>query len=252
MPFWRLEEEDRPTDPPDILLKQISPNAFQLVHGFRYQAPTAEAKVYHVAAHDLTRPGDNGNSTDLASVPRYLWWFVASHGRHTLPALLHDQLVDDRKQAPDRSEADLVFRYALRESGVSWLRRRLMWVAVTLGTMWTKSKLHVAAFGAHLAAVPATTAWWWLGPLPWWVPVAVALAGIVWGRQRWFLSLTGLILLAVPIIAVWIVLFVVAVIDFVEESYGALRGRGFERPKFTPYHKEPAPETTSPSSEAAA
>ncbi len=88
-------------------------------------------KVYNVPAHDTSRPPDDpNNSTDLASVPAYLWWFVASHGKHTLPALLHDQLVDDRDQAPKREEADLVFRYALRESDVSWLRRRLMYIAV--------------------------------------------------------------------------------------------------------------------------
>jgi hypothetical protein len=248
MPFWRLENED----PPDILLKQVSPNAFQLVQGFRYEAPTKQAKVYTVPPHDLTKPAGKGNSTDLASVPRYLWWFVASHGRHTLPALLHDRLVHDRAQAPDRSEADLVFRYALRESGVSWLRRRLMWVAVTLGTMWEKSKPRVVLFGAHLAAVPVASVSRYFGWVPWWVVPAILVLGLVWGLKRWPLAVVGLALLAVPIVVVWAALFVVWVIELVERAWEA-RGEGtFERPKFTPYHNEPAPESASPSSEVPA
>ncbi|MDQ5822462.1 MAG: DUF1353 domain-containing protein [Actinomycetota bacterium] len=248
MPFWKLESEETP----DILLKQVSPNAFQLMQGFRYQGPTDEAKVYEVPPHDLTEPERKGNSSDLASVPRYLWWFVASHGRHTLPALLHDRLVRDRAQAPDRSEADLVFRYALRESGVSWLRRRLMWVAVTLGTMWEKSKLRVIVFGAHLLAVPVSVACGVLGSLPWWLPLPIFIAGVVWGWQRWTLSVVGLVLLAVPILVVWIVLGFVWIIELVEKLYGKARGKRFQRPTFTPYHQEPAPESTSPSSEAPA
>ena len=75
---------------------------------------------------------------------------------------------------------------------------------------------------------------------------------MVWGRQRWPLAVVALALLAVPIVVVWIALFVVWVIELVEKAYGA-RGEGsFERPKFTPYHNEPAPESASPSSEAAA
>lgn len=238
MPFWKLTDETTP----DILLKQVSPNAFQLLEGFRYQAPTDEAKVYTVPAHDTARPPDDpNNSTDLASVPRYLWWFVASHGRQTLPALLHDQLVDDRVQAPRREEADLVFRYALRESDVSWLRRRLMWVAVTLGTMWERSKLLVLLFGAHLLALPVSIGWWLWGSLPWWTPLVVFVSGYVWGLQRWPLAVVGLLLLAIPTLAVWGILFVVFLIELVEEAWQAVRGKGFERPKFVPYHNEPAP-----------
>lgn len=238
MPFWKLEDETTP----EIRLMQVSPNAFQLLVGFRYQAPTDEAKVYTVPAHDTTRPpSDPNNSTDLASVPRYLWWFVASHGRHTLPALLHDQLVDDRKQAPTRDEADLVFRYALRESDVSWLRRRLMYIAVALGTIWEKSKLLVALFSLHLVALPATVAACFLGWVPWWVPVAVALAGFGWGLSRWPLMVVAVVLLGPPTILVWTALFVVWLIELVEQAWQAIRGKGFERPKFVPYHNEPAP-----------
>ncbi|MEP6977984.1 MAG: DUF1353 domain-containing protein [Thermoleophilia bacterium] len=238
MPFWKLADETIP----DILLKQVSPNAFQLLEGFRYQAPTDEAKVYTVPAHDTSRPPDDpNNSTDLASVPAYLWWFVASHGKHTLPALLHDQLVDDRDQAPKREEADLVFRYALRESDVSWLRRRLMYIAVALGTTWEKSKLLIAVFGLHLLALPATIVACCFGWVPWWVPVAVALAGFVWGLSRWPLSVVALVLLGPPTILVWTALGVVWFIELIEELATWRPGKPFERPKFVPYRAEPAP-----------
>jgi Protein of unknown function (DUF1353) len=238
MPFWKLSDETAP----DILLKQVSPNAFQLLEGFRYQAPTAEKKVYTVPAHDTGRPPDDPqNSTDLASVPAYLWWFVASYGRQTLPAVLHDRLIDDRIQAPRREEADLVFRYALRESDVSWLRRRLMYVAVALATTWTKSKLLIVLFAVHLAGLPATVAAWRLGWVPWWLPVWVTLAGFAWGLGRWPLTVVALVLLGPPTILVWIALGVVWFIELVEEVMTWRPGKPFERPKFIPYREESAP-----------
>ena len=113
---------------------------------------------------------------------------------------MHDQLVDDRVQAPKREEADLVFRYALRESDVSWLRRRLMYIAVALATTWEKSKLLIALLGLHLLALPATVAACFLGWVPWWVPLAVALGGFVWGLSRWPLMLVALVLLSARVV----------------------------------------------------
>ena len=131
MPFLKLEGEG-PGDP-EVVLKQVGPNAFQLLHGFRYEVPP-DGVVYVVPAHDQNRPpSDPNNSTDLASVPFWLWWFVASYGLHTRAALLHDQLVDVKQI--DRVEADRVFRLALEESKVRWMRRWLMWTAVSMATL---------------------------------------------------------------------------------------------------------------------
>src|SRR6266511_4198828 len=142
MPFLRLEDED-PGDP-EVVLKQVGPNSFQLLHGFRYQVP-ADGVIHLVPAHNPDRPPTApNNSTDLASVPFWLWWFVASYGLHTRAAVLHDQLVDVNQI--DRVEADHVFRLALEESKVRWMRRWLMWTAVSLATMALRKRARFAAF----------------------------------------------------------------------------------------------------------
>ena len=89
-----------------------------------------------------------GFVTDLASVPAVLWGVVASYGRQTLPAVLHDVLYRAARGSgrPTRArrlrrEADLLFRATLRETGAGPVRRWLMWAAVR-------------TFGSPLVAVP--------------------------------------------------------------------------------------------------
>lgn len=79
-----------------------------------------------------------GRSTDLASVPKWLWGVIASFGQHTMAALLHDHLCDEARSAGApaskhlRREADRVFRIAMADLGVPGPRRWLMWAAVRL------------------------------------------------------------------------------------------------------------------------
>lgn len=79
-----------------------------------------------------------GQSTDLASVPPWLWGVIASFGRHTLAALLHDHLCERARRAapPDagrlRREADRLFRVTMFDLGVPAPRAWLMWAAVRL------------------------------------------------------------------------------------------------------------------------
>jgi uncharacterized protein DUF1353 len=227
MPFWRLEDEHEP----DVMLKQVGPNAFQLLVGFRYKVPD-EAPVYSAPAHDVNRPPtDPNNSTNLASVPRWLWWFVASYGLHTKAALLHDQLVDEPDL--DRDKADHVFRRALEESKVRWMRRWLMWTAVSLATMLLKRPARFAAFVALLVAFVVLLAAWLLGWLPWWPALAVFLLGFVF-RKRWPLAVVGLLLIAGPTVLVFVSLFVVWLLDLAKARYNKLRGRPFERPPLLP------------------
>ena len=95
--------------------------------------------------------------TDLATVPSFLWGVVASYGRQTLPAILHDMLCYGsqlpgqprpfRRKA--RREADTLFRETLRDSGSGVVRRWLMWAGVRLGGR----PLVTAAFALLLALV---------------------------------------------------------------------------------------------------
>ena len=89
-------------------------------------------------------------TTDLASVPKFLWGVVPSYGRHTLPALMHDTLCQEaeteQQERPEvapysrfeRRRADQLFRVALADAAnMGLVRRWLMWAAVRLhGAPW--------------------------------------------------------------------------------------------------------------------
>jgi Protein of unknown function (DUF1353) len=75
-----------------------------------------------------------GFCTDFASVPRVVTWLIPRYGRYTKAAIVHDFLcgVEVPLGRMSRADADGVFRRALRELGVAFLRRWLMWAAVRL------------------------------------------------------------------------------------------------------------------------
>ncbi len=98
-----------------------------------------------------------GMDTDFASVPRVFVWLLPQYGRYTKAAILHDWLW--RKGVPARdatlAEADAIFRRAMRELGVPFLRRWLAWGAVRLGALkkpggrkgWLKDSWQVLPLG---------------------------------------------------------------------------------------------------------
>lgn len=76
--------------------------------------------------------------TDFASVPRAFVWFLPRYGRYTKAAILHDHLWG--REVPhtiSRVEADGIFRQAMRQLGVPFLRRWIMWAAVRWGALVT-------------------------------------------------------------------------------------------------------------------
>jgi uncharacterized protein DUF1353 len=78
-----------------------------------------------------------GVSTDFASIPRVFVWFLPQYGRYTKAAILHDYLWSRGVPAREltRAEADAIFRRALRELGVPFLRRWIMWAGVRIGAL---------------------------------------------------------------------------------------------------------------------
>jgi hypothetical protein len=250
-PWWTKEGLE---DQPEIVLRQVAPNVFQLMEPFAYQLPRSDGGPYEVPEHDLTSSPEKGNSTDLASVPYLFWWFVASHGRHTRAALLHDHLVDLPQNKVKRRDADTAFRLALEESDVPWFRRWLMWTAVSLATnaksAWGKA--YVTVFVVFLLAF-AFGLWWWgsggrwgsdvfdwwpfvehdwlpLGGYGWSPALAVAVAGL-WGARRWLLAIVAIVLVGPPTILVLAALLAQWLLDFLLElirwifSADAWRGR---------------------------
>lgn len=109
---------------------------FQVAVAFCWHDPRPGGKTIEVPAHDPSLPPTEGNSTDFASVPPFLWGLIASYGKQTLAAILHDSLTYQSRLAPVeerlalRRTADETFRVALVDSGVHQLRARVMWAAV--------------------------------------------------------------------------------------------------------------------------
>jgi hypothetical protein len=72
-----------------------------------------------------------GFGTDFASVPSAFTWLLPRYGRYTKAAILHDWLCRQaREGGVSRDDVDGLFRRAMRELGVPFLKRWLMWAAV--------------------------------------------------------------------------------------------------------------------------
>lgn len=85
---------------------------------------------------------------DLASIPAGFRWLVSNDDyRIRRPAAIHDAIYfkngvmagfyhNSKRYPPliiSREQADEIFYTALRESGVGWLKSRMMWIAVRIG-----------------------------------------------------------------------------------------------------------------------
>ncbi|MBD7996998.1 DUF1353 domain-containing protein [Oerskovia gallyi] len=116
---------------------------FEVLTPFGYTSRPADEQsrtgpVWRRASIEQTVPA--GLVTDLASVPMPLWGVIASYGRQTLPAILHDatsRALADSDVPPSgrraaRRDADRLFRETLRETGTGPVRRWLMWAAVRI------------------------------------------------------------------------------------------------------------------------
>jgi hypothetical protein len=91
---------------------------------------TREELVYQGKQQTFVVPV--GSPTDFASVPRVFVWLLPRYGRYTKAAILHDHLWRDLASTGQISwvDADALFRRAMRDLGVPFLRRWLMWSAV--------------------------------------------------------------------------------------------------------------------------
>jgi hypothetical protein len=62
-----------------------------------------------------------GFRTDLASIPRPLWWLFPPFGDYLKPSILHDYLCVS--PGCPRALADALFRVAMKLEGVRWYKR---------------------------------------------------------------------------------------------------------------------------------
>ncbi|PYF95624.1 Protein of unknown function [Georgenia satyanarayanai] len=195
-----------------------------------------------------------GFVTDLASVPTVLWGVIASYGRQTLPAVLHDMLYAAARDARAtrarrlRREADTLFRATLRATGAGPVRQWLMWAGVrTFGSPAVVVPLVVA--GLVLLGVGVLALGGWLtAPSIALVAVVAALGALLVslgvasveqgadGRARFrpaslggLLGASGLVLLAsAPVVVVIVVTTVVRFVVELGERPVAQPGRPAE------------------------
>jgi hypothetical protein len=145
-------------------------------------------------------------TTDLTSVPQLFTWLVPRTGTHLAAALVHDALTPPFSepglpdwQTPDvpitQQQADRVFRSAMADLGTPFLRRWMVWSAVSVPTAWKLSKVRAGLGYAGLLLIAV---------LGWFATLDLFDQGswLPWmGDARWTteLLLGGLFALLVPL-----------------------------------------------------
>jgi Protein of unknown function (DUF1353) len=129
----------------EVVVRQVGPATFKLREPFKY---VDRGRRFDVPMEDIS---------DFASVPSFLTWLIPRYGRHTLAALLHDHLQDhlsqtgrDLSEDPElvtSDQADTIFRQAMHYSRVPYIRRWVMWAAVSLRTVFKSGFPGKAAVG---------------------------------------------------------------------------------------------------------
>ncbi len=102
-------------------------------------------KPFCVEIERATRTGDfwldirvfEGFETDLASIPRWLWW-IAPHDEVAEAAVIHDWLY--RHTDLDRQFCDSIFRLVMRLTGKPYLMRLALYLGVRLGGWAAREK----------------------------------------------------------------------------------------------------------------
>ena len=79
-----------------------------------------------------------GYETDFASVPRVFWSIIPPIGKHSIAALIHDYMYDNR--IGSRREADRLFLEIMLEHKVKKLLAYTMYAGVRIGALnwWRK------------------------------------------------------------------------------------------------------------------
>jgi hypothetical protein len=94
---------------------------------FRLTAPFS----YLSSRGPLTVPA--GFETDGASVPRMFWSILDPFGPYFKAAVIHDWLYSPHNRRFTRAQSDELFLEAMRNNGLDWMRRELIYRAVRLG-----------------------------------------------------------------------------------------------------------------------
>jgi hypothetical protein len=112
----------------DVEVKQVDATNWELLAPLEYKGKF----------DPFTMPA--GMRTDFASVPRPFVWLIPRYGVYTKAAILHDYLWQYQAKTGNMTwaDADGMFRRAMRELGVAFLRRWVTWAAVRGASLFTK------------------------------------------------------------------------------------------------------------------
>ena len=147
-------------------------------------------------------------TTDLASIPWFMRWYVNTYGQHTLAAIIHDQLIADQPNAGTLHSdvvSDRFFREMLEACGTPYFKRWVMWTAVAMRTRWAAGgwkRAKLLLWGASSVIGMGGTIWLLvaghlLAALGFGVGMLLVSA-VLWGRQ-WGAAIVAAI--ALPLIA---------------------------------------------------
>ena len=110
----------------ELVIRPVNGDEWELAQQLHYKTLAGEEIVVPI-----------GFQMDLASIPRIFTPIFPVHGKHTRAAVVHDWLYANRGHLPagefTRKEADTVFLEAMKELGVGWLKRSMMYAAVRSG-----------------------------------------------------------------------------------------------------------------------
>ena len=80
--------------------------------------------------------------TDLATLPWWVTWWLKKLGKHNLPSIVHDYMLQHRELFPDytRKMIDQVWREALIDQGVSKRKCQALCKGVRLNSWWREER----------------------------------------------------------------------------------------------------------------
>jgi len=130
-------------------------------------------------------------TTDLASIPGPMRWFVGTYGAHTPAVIIHDRLIPVPDGLGDLTEqhADRYLRFMLQALGMRWLKRWIMWAGVALRTRWASKGWRRLSVVLWILAAVAGMSWFAMsaadgnGTGMIWASAAPFGAAFLWGRQ---------------------------------------------------------------------
>jgi hypothetical protein len=99
--------------------------------------------------------------TDLASVPRIFWALLPPHGAYERAAVLHDAFcvwLAKGTSPVSARDADAIFRRVMREAGVGFVGRWVLWTGVRYGALFSRNGARRAGWARDAPRVFLVTA----------------------------------------------------------------------------------------------